>query len=125
MRFTRNKYYEYQVDGRPLLVPDSDVQIAQSDLDAEDSGRDESGFMHRMVVRERVKTWSFSYAVLSHMDYWYLEKLFAGKPDFEWKYRGLNGQPVTTRCYCSKNSITLHDAKRGIFKGYKFNIIEC
>ncbi|MBR2048275.1 MAG: hypothetical protein IJ960_06720 [Oscillospiraceae bacterium] len=125
MQFSRRKYYEYQIDGQPLLVPDADVQISAGDLDAEDSGRDESGFMHRLVVRERVKTWSFSYAVLAHLDYWYLEKLFAGKPDFEFTHRGFDGQPVTTRAYCSKSSITFHDARRGIYKNYKFNIIEC
>lgn len=125
MEFSRRKYYEYQIDGQPLLVPDADVQISASDLDAEDSGRDESGFMHRLVVRERVRSWSFSYAVLNRLDYRYLESLFAGKPDFVFKYRGLDGQPATTRAYCSKSSITLHDARRGIYKNYKFNIIEC
>ena len=120
----RNKYYEYQVDGKPILVPDN-VEIGENDIDAEDSGRDESGIMHRQVLRERVKTWGFSFAVLSRMDYRYLNHLFAGKADFEFKYRGLDGQPVKTRAYCSKLSVTQYNAKLGIYKNLKFNIIEC
>ncbi len=43
----------YKVDGRALLAPDEGVEISLSDLDSSDSGRDESGVMHRFVVRRR------------------------------------------------------------------------
>ena len=74
--------FEYQIDGRPMLVPDAGVGISFTDLDADDTGRDESGYMHREVLRERVRTWSFSYAFLTHEEYQYIMSLFSGKPTF-------------------------------------------
>lgn len=118
-------YDEYKVDGSPLLIPDEDVSISQSDLDSSDSGRDESGVMHRQVIRHRVKTWAFNYSVLTKEEYQYLEGLFAGKADFAFSYKDLDGNKVVTRAYCSNNSITYHNAALGLYKNLKFNIIEC
>lgn len=122
---SRNLYYEFLIDGKPVLVPDEDMDITANDLDSEDSGRDESGVMHRQRLRKRVKTWSFEYAVLTHADYVYMEQLFEEKADFTFTFPDLDGQKAECKAYCSKNSITLHNAKTGIYKNYKFNIIEC
>ena len=46
----------YQIDGQPMLAPDTDASFSFSDLDASDSGRTEDGVMHRIVVREKVAT---------------------------------------------------------------------
>lgn len=120
------RYFEdYQIDGKPLLVPDADVTISQSDLDSSDSGRDEIGVMHRVVLRYRVKTWNFSYSSLTTEEYRYMESLFAGKTDFTFTYRDVDGLLKTCQAYCSNNSITYHNAKLGLYKNYKFNIIEC
>ena len=54
----------YQIDGKPMLAPDHDPEFSFSDLDSSDSGRDESGYMHRVRVREGVGTWGFEYAHL-------------------------------------------------------------
>lgn len=124
-QLSRKMFSEFLINGEPMLVPDADLGITANDLDSEDSGRDESGVMHRQRLRERVKTWSFEYTVLTHADYLYMETLFAGKADFEFTYRDLDGSIAKCRAYCSKNSITLHNAKTGIYKNYKFNIIEC
>lgn len=121
----RNYDFEYLVDNRPMLIPDTGVEISFSDLDSEDSGRDEAGFMHREVLRERVRTWSFSYAILTHEDYRYLMDLFAGKPTFIFKLRGLDGRPEEVQAYCSKGSISLYNRLTGLYKNMKFNIIEC
>lgn len=118
-------YEDYKIDGLPLLVPDADVSISQNDLDSSDSGRDESGIMHRQVVRYRVKTWGFNYSTLTVDEYRYMESLFAGKKDFTFSYRDLDGSLKETRAYCSNNSITYHNAKLGLYKNLKFNIIEC
>lgn len=118
-------YEDYKIDGLPLLVPDADVSISQNDLDSSDSGRDESGIMHRQVVRHRVKTWGFNYFALTKEEFYYMESLFAGKSDFTFLYRGLDGKLVETRAYCSNNSITYHNAELGLYKNLKFNIIEC
>lgn len=120
------RYFDdYKVDGQPLLVPDADVAISRADLDDADSGRDESGVMHRIVVRERVGTWGFNYSKLTTAEYKYLCSLFAGKPDFVFTYRDLDGAIVETRAYCSNDSITYHNARLGLYGNFKFNIIEC
>ena len=121
MRF----FEDYMIDGKPLLVPDADVSMSFADLDSSDSGRDESGAMHRIVVRERVATWGFNYSQLTAEEYKYMRSLFAGKPDFAFTYRDLDGYLVETRAYCSNDSITYHNARSGLYKNFKFNIIEC
>ena len=44
---------DFFVNGKPMLVPDEDVQHNYEDLDDASSGRDESGVMHRVVVQKR------------------------------------------------------------------------
>ena len=114
----------YKIAGTPLLTPDDDLEVSLSDLDASDSGRDESGIMHRIVVREKVKTFGFAYAVLDSVDYVYLLNLFAGKQTFTLSYPE-NGAVKTCTAYCSKVSGALHNQKTGLYKNLKFNIIEC
>lgn len=46
----------FQIDGKSLYAPDCDIEPSYSDLDSSDSGRDEAGYMHREVVREKVAT---------------------------------------------------------------------
>ena len=121
MRF----FEDFKIDGKPLLIPDADVSMSFADLDSSDSGRDESGAMHRIDVRERVATWGFNYTQLTAEEYRYMRSLFAGKPDFAFTYRDLDGYLVETRAYCSNDSITYHNARLGLYKNLKFNIIEC
>ena len=61
----RAKTNLFTVNGKPMLVPDQEVTVNYEDLDASDSGRDESGVMHRFVVRYKVASWSFSYSHLT------------------------------------------------------------
>lgn len=117
--------YNSQIDGKPMLMPDEGVEISRSDLDSEDSGRDESGVLHRQMVREKVTTLGYSYAVLTREEYRYMQSLFKGKATFVFTYLDEDGQARKTTAYCSKNNITLHNAKTGIYKKLKFNIIEC
>jgi len=122
---TRSMDPVFQVDGNPLLAPDADVRINENDLDAESSGRDESGFLHRRILRESVRTWSFSYAHLSAEDYAYIISLFKGKPTFAFAFAEPDGTVATTTAYCAKRSIILRDHVSGGYKNLKFNIIEC
>lgn len=114
----------YTIDGQPMLEPDEEAEQSFSDLDASDSGRDESGVMCRVVVRERVATFGFSYALLDREDYAYLEHLMAGKAQFAFGYVGADGEAHSITAYCSKTSIVLK-RRDGLYKNYKFNIIEC
>lgn len=115
----------FQIDGMPLLAPDADVQVTQTDLDASDAGRDESGVMHRQLIRRRVKTWGFHYTALTAEELAYLESLFAGKAEFTFTYTGFDGKTASCTAYCSKDSISYHNAKTGLYKNYQFTVIEC
>lgn len=117
----------YKVDGVPMPVPDADPEFTFTDLDASDSGRDESGIMHRIVVRERVGSWSFAYSELTDADYAALLALFAGKATFAFTHPkpGSSRETEVSTCYCSNYSITWRNARTGRWRNCKFNIIEC
>lgn len=116
---------DFLIDGRPILLPDAGVQINLEDLDSSESGRDESGVMHRVVLREKVRKYSLPYATLSTDEYMYLLSLFAGKPTFEVEKREPDGTIVTFPAYCSKVGISLYNKRMGLYKNLTLNIIEC
>lgn len=117
-------FNEYKVDGVPVLAPDADVEITRNDLDSADSGRDESGYMHRIVVRNRVMTWEFSYSSLTEDEYRYMKNLFEGKQTFRFTYLK-DGTATVTDAYCSGDSIVYRNAVTGEYRNYKIKIIEC
>ena len=117
-------YYEITIDGNPILVPDADISVEFSDLDDNDSGRDEMGFMHRVVLRHDVKKFPLSYAFLTMEEYRYMESLFRGKSEFLVKCRNIDGQPMEFLAYRSNYKITFHNARSGMCKNYGFNIVE-
>jgi len=110
----------YAVDGEPMLAPDADVEVSEQDLDGASAGRDEGGFMHRVVVRHKVRTWSFTYSLLSAEELAYLQNLFAWKATFRFAFDG--GECTA---YCARRSVRLHDRTRGVYKALRFDIIEC
>jgi hypothetical protein len=54
-----------------------------------------------------------------------MESLFAGKTEFEFKYRDDDGNPATIIAYRTKHSIIVRNIRTGTYKNYAFNIIEC
>lgn len=110
----------FAVDGQPLLTPDADVELSEQDLDGASAGRDEGGFMHRVVVRHKVRTWSFTYSLLTEQELQYLRSLFEGKATFRFSFDG--GE---TTAYCARRSVSLHDRAHGLYKALWFDIIEC
>ena len=121
----RKFYFDLLIDGRPVLVPDADLSISYEDLDSEESGRDESGVMHRIVLREGVKKMALTYANLNREEYRYMESLFRGKQEFRVDCRDEDGNPLSFVAYRSKHNISVFNAKAGIYKNYNFSIIEC
>lgn len=117
----------FQINGQPMLVPDGPVGTAWEDLDSADSGRDESGVMHRIPVRYKVGVWSFSYSHLTTPELQYLESLFpeAGEFDFTHPSRLDPTVPAVTKAYRSRYSADWVDALTGLWGGYGFQIIEC
>lgn len=117
----------FLIDGLPILAPDENVEISMEDIDASDSGRDESGVMHRFMVRQGVGKWTFSYACLTGEEYAYMERLFAGKATFRFTYPDCSdgGQPKAITAYRAKHGILWQSAATGQFRNYQFSIIGC
>lgn len=117
----------YQIDGQAMLAPDDEASFSFSDLDSSDSGRDESGVMHRVVVRFGVGTWGFSYSYLTDDELTYMEGLFAGKAEFSFTHPAYGNSKAVETCtaYRSQNSAAWKSKASGLWKNYKFNIIQC
>lgn len=117
----------FLINGKPMLVPDAEVGFNYEDLDSSDSGRDQSGFMHRVVIRYKVSSWSFKFAALTDEELRYLESLFPEEPTFQFTHPSrLDSSTLeTTECYRSKFGITWQNAATGLWSGCSFNIIEC
>lgn len=123
----RAKTELFTINGVPMLVPDGEVVVSYSDLDASDSGRDESGFMHRIVVRHKVGSWKFTYSHLTEEEKQYMESLFPDTASFRFQHPSRQNANVSeqTLCYRSKYDITWKNARTGLWSGYSFSIIEC
>ncbi len=117
----------FLIDGKPMLAPDWDVEVSRQDIDAADSGRDESGFLHRVVVRRDVGKWTFTYFHLTAQEYSYMESLFAGKDNFQFTYPAYTelNVPLSTTAYRSKHGIAWRCAVTGDIRDYQFSILEC
>ena len=117
----------FKINDVPILVPDGEIGLSYEDLDSADSGRDESGVMHRIPVRYKVPVWSFTYSHLTEQERQYMESLFPDSPDFAFTHpaRGDSSAAEVTRCYRSKYSISWKNARTGLWSNYGFQIIGC
>ncbi len=117
----------FKINGVPMLVPDEEVGVSYEDLDSSDSGRDESGTMHRFPVRYKVPCWSFSYQHLTEEEKQYMESLFPDAPSFSFTHPervDVEATQVTT-AYRSKYSLSWKNARTGLWSNYGFQIIGC
>ena len=117
----------FQINGVPMLVPDAEVSVSYEDLDSADSGRDESGVMHRIPVRYKVGSWAFSYSHLTEEEKQYMENLFPDAADFSFTHPDRQDATVsvTSRAYRSKYSLSWKNARTGLWSNYGFHIIGC
>lgn len=117
----------FKINGKPMLVPDAEVGTSYEDLDSSDAGRDESGVMHRSVVRYKVGSWKFEYSHITEEEKQYMENLFGNKATFQFTHpsRIDASTPETSKCYRSKYGISWRNARTGLWSGYSFSIIEC
>ena len=123
----RAKTELFLINGQPMLVSDAEVGVSYEDLDSSDSGRDESGVMHRIPVRYKVGSWSFTYSHLTEEEKQYMESLFPDAADFTFTHPDRLDSSVAVSCkaYRSKYGISWRNAKTGLWSNYSFNIIEC
>lgn len=124
MRDTTNLFL---INGKPMLVPDAQVQVSYEDIDGADAGRDESGYMHRIMLRCKLASWGFTYSHLTEEEKAYMESLFGEDATFSFTCpdRLEADKSVTKQCYRSKYGISWRNARTGIWNSYSFRIIEC
>ena len=115
----------FQIDGKAMVIPDAGVEVSYSDLDAADSGRDESGFMHRLVVRHKIPSWQFSYTHLDAESYAYMRSILPRTGTFLFTYPNENGEPEQLQAYISKYSVLWENLRLGDYRNLKFSIIGC
>ena len=117
----------YAINGKAMLVPDGGVEMQFSDLDSGESGRDESGFMHRIVKRYKVGAWSFRYDTLTKQEYGYMRSILPESGSFQFTYPDPDdpSQSKTVEAYLSQYGITWQSAKTGLYRNLKFDIVEC
>lgn len=117
----------FQINGKPMLMPDEEVSVSYEDIDASDAGRDQAGFMHRIPVRTKVASWNFTYAYLTEGEKNYLEALFGDRATFTFTHPSrLDAQmQEDTLCYRSKYSVSWKNARLGLWRDHSFTIIEC
>lgn len=117
----------FLINGKPMLTPDEKVQVSYEDLDDNESGRDEAGYMHRRVLRYKMPVWSFSYSHLTEQERQYMEGLFPKAPSFTFTFPSEEDATVARQmtCYRSKYGISWMSARSGLWMGYSFQIIPC
>ena len=117
----------YQINGKPMLAPDAGVEMSFEDLESDDSGRDESGFFHRVVTRNKVGVWDFTYSHLTREEYSYMLSILPQEGHFIFTHPVLsdNTKSETTTAYLSGYSITWQSARTGAYRDLKFSIVEC
>lgn len=123
----RNKTDRFTVNGRPMLVPDTEVTVNYEDLESPDSGVDQSGVTHRLVTRYKVATWDFSYSHLTEEEKQYMESLFPDEPTFTFGHPSRLDATVMeeTVCYRGKYGLSWRNARTGLWSGYSFTITQC
>ena len=119
--------HPYLIDGKPMPLPDREVEMSFEDLDHPEAGRDEAGFMHRLVARYKVGSWGFVYSCLTRETYAQLLELLPQNGSFVFSYPDpLDPEQYKhTVAYLSRYSIVWQDASTGLYRNLKFSIIEC
>lgn len=114
----------WKVNASPIYVPDTDVGVEYNSLASEDSGRDESGYMHIIWVRTDLRKVKLKYALMTGDELAYMRNLMQGK-EFNFTYADETG-PKTFEGYTSKIDATLYTQMGNtlIYKDVSINVIE-
>lgn len=114
----------WKVNDTPIYIPDVNVSIQYNHLAGEDSGRDESGYMHITWLRRNLAKVGLKYAMMTGDEYAYMLDLMHGQ-EFEFTYADKNGTH-TIQGYTGDVSGTLYTRFNGIdiYKDVTINVIE-
>lgn len=115
----------HKIDGSPMLTPDIDVEITHEDVVAGDSGFDQGGFYHRMVIRYNKRSWKFKYAVLTKEEFVYLRSLMKEKNSFAFSFLNELDEVETVQAYSKPVTVAYQSKRSGLYKNLTLEIIEC
>ena len=115
----------YMIGDRPLPAPDGGLEMSFEDIDGPSAGRDESGYMHRDVVRRKVGVWNFRYSYMDRQTWEYLISVMPLEGSFSFTYPGADGKTATCTAYLSAYSAAWESAATGTYRDVKFSIIQC
>lgn len=109
----------YYMDGRALPPANGGVKCRRADLESGESGRDEGGFLHRVVLRTGVLSWVFSYRDLTPTACRQLLEVLPQKDCFL-----LQGEDAR-RCYLEEISTHRRDTLQGTVYDVTLTVREC
>lgn len=114
----------WMVNDSHIYIPDVDVSILHSNLTGEDSGRDESGYMHITWLRHDVLKVGIKYAMMTGDELAYMRNLMQGK-EFSFKFPN-EGTTKTIEGYTGEINATLYTrfGNVDIYKDVVINIVE-
>ena len=117
----------FTVGGKPMLVPDEPVQIFSEDLQSPETGRDESGVLHRFILRHQMLTWKFTYRQLTEAEKAYMESLFPDGESFTFSHPGRLDSHMQEESICcrSDSSACWRNARTGLWENCTFRITQC
>lgn len=121
----RSYMRDHSINGVPLLMPDVNVEITYEDLEAPDSGYDESGFYHRQVIKGNKRTWKLKYAVLTEEEFEYLRDLVSRKKDFVFEFVNEKHCCESVWAYAKPTSVVYQSKRSGLYKNHTLEICEC
>jgi hypothetical protein len=116
---------DFKIDGVAIVAPDAEVAVSRKDIEAADTGKDESGVLHRFLLRSKVRSWSFKYTHLTQEEYNYMENLLIGKESFTFSFPTSTGATSSCTAYCPSAAVAIRNIKSGMYSSYSFDIVEC
>ena len=123
--FKRSASNYYRVDGEAMLSPDEGIEMTYSDIVSADSGFDLNGGYHKSVVRQGVRSWIFSYKILTTAEYMYLRSLFKGKVTFQFEFQNDEWKQETVTAHYTWGNVVYKSQRSGLYRNLKITITEC
>lgn len=109
---------DWTVDGLPILAPD-EVITEHYDLEHDDSGKDDGGYYHPIVLRTDMLRIELPYSVLTAEEYTYMESLVKGKPTVTMNWVDESGTAQSCEARCKRSAVSWVNRSTGIHKNYK------
>lgn len=116
----RSLLKDWLIDGYPILSPDEGIEINETDIEDEGSGKDASGYYHPIILRYGVRSFVLPYSVLTAEEYAYMRNLVGGKATVE--VTSPDGK-FTARCH--KRSVVWKSSVTGLYNNYNLEFLEC